>query len=365
MRNVVAFAALAGLTAAAGAVATAAPGGFHALRPAPQPHMAYHAPRPAPVHPARLRPAPAPAPHFGRPVPVYRPAPQPAFQRVPHPRVQPAPQFVHSAPHLHHARPVHAAAPAGYAAVYGHGQPHALPAYGAGYPPATRTRRPKHNNLIKVGALSFFPQDSSSAIRGDLTPENLRVDVNNRTVLAGSYTRHFGDRFGVEIPFGAPTTFGISAAGPGEGFLSPLTESLSGQEIATVDALPATVIGNVYFTDRDATVRPYVGLGLNHTIFSNEKAGANLERAILGETTIELEDSTNVGAFAGVNVRLTDRLHASLLAGFVNVDTTATITTDTVLPLTPEFGIPLGEFTREVDVELNPVIGLASIGFSF
>ena len=234
-----------------------------------------------------------------------------------------------------------------------------------GRAPRSRQPRPRHNNLVKLGAAGFFLQDSSSDIRGDLTPENLQVDVEDRIVLAGSYTRLIGDRLGIEIPLGTPVKFGIRAAGPGEGLLSPLTESLSGQEIATVDALPITVIGNVYFTGRDATARPYLGLGINHTSFSDEKAGANLEAAILGDTDIDLESSTNIGAFAGINVRLSDNLHASLLAGYVNVDTTATITTDTVLPLSPDFGIPLGEFTREVDVQLNPIIGLVSLGISF
>ena len=341
-----------GATALLGS-AQAAGGVVHHLRPAP----AFHPyPAQAPHYPA-LRPAPVAQPVF-RGQPQYRPQPRAV---VPAPRLAPQPVPVRPA----YAQPgyVQPAYPQPYVQAAPPPVPYGAPAYP--YPRNARTERPRHNNLVKVGVGGFFLQDSSSDIRGDLTPENLQVDVGDRTVLAGSYTRFIGDHFGVEIPLGAPVEFGISAAGPGEGPLSPLTESLSGQEIATVDALPLTAIANVYFTDREATVRPYVGLALNHTRFSNETADPALEAAILGDTTIELENSTNIGAFAGVNVRLTDNLHASLLGGFVNVDTTATITTDTVLQLTPEFGIPLGEFTREVDVELNPVIGLATLGFSF
>ena len=405
-----AAAAIALGAAALVSTADAAGGIVPGLRAAPivQPHFVPHRTHAQPQAHAWLRPAPAArpvfAPRFAHP--AYRPTHQPVRLH----------QSVHPHQPVHHVAPVRvAAAQAGpfqagpfvaqpalqpalqpamtrpaYAQQGGFVQPAFAPQpaftpqgglVGPGYanpafapaafgavaigPHGVRAPRPRHNNLVKLGVGSFFLQDSSSDIRGDLTPENLQVDVNDRTVLAGSYTRFFGDHFGIEIPFGAPVKFGIDAAGPGEGLLSVLTASLDQQEVVTVDALPITAIGNVYFTDRDADVRPYLGLAINHTRFSNADASEALEAAILGETTIDLENSTNIGAFAGLNVRLTDNLHASVLGGFVNVDTTATITTDTVLPLTPEFNIPLGEFTREVDVELNPLIGLATLGFSF
>ena len=334
-----------------------------AYQPAYQPVRAYQTVQNA--APVRVAPAQA-GPFVSRPVMVQPVMARPVYAQQGHVRpgyVQPGvvqqPRFVQ--------QPGFVQQPA-YVQQGGFVSPgYANPAYApaAFGPHSVRAPRPRHNNLVKLGVAGFFLQDSSSDIRGDLTPENLQVDVEDRTVLAGSYTRFIGDHFGIEIPIGAPIEFGISAAGPGEGLLSPLTASLDQQEIASVDALPITAIGNFYFTDRDADVRPYVGLAINHTRFSDETAADILEDAILGETTIELENSTNIGAFAGLNVRLSDNIHASLLGGFVNVDTTATITTDTVLPLTPEFGIPLGEFTREVDVELNPIVGLATLGFSF
>ena len=243
-------------------------------------------------------------------------------------------------------------------------QPGFVPQVAAQYaqplPPVQRRDGPftPHNNLLKAGALGFFLQDSSDNVSGPLTPPELQVDVGDEVTFAGSYTRHIGDHFGIEIPIGAPTEFGIDTAAGAVDFIG------DGQ-IATVDALPITAIANVYFTDRSARIRPYLGLAVNHTIFSDETATPLLEEGIFGETDIELDSSTNIGAFAGLNLRLSDNLHASLLGGYVNVDTTATITTDTVIPLFDNFGIPLGEFTREVDIELNPIVGFASLGFSF
>ncbi len=80
--------------------------------------------------------------------------------------------------------------------------------------------------------------------------------------------------------------------------------------------------------NRENDFRPYLGFALNHTIFYGAKASQELEDTLFGETEIDLSSSTNIGGFAGINYHISARYHASLMAGYVNVSTTAT-TTDT------------------------------------
>ena len=249
--------------------------------------------------------------------------------------------------------PVHTFAPG---TVYGANVGHAQPTYGA----PRAVRRPVHNNLLKVGAVRFFLQDESGELEGTgdpindlLTPADYRVDVENETAVAGSYTRHIGDHFGIEVPLGLPVEFDIKGAGAAAEVV---------EQVGTVKALPATVIGNFYFTPREATVRPYVGAAVNRTFYFDEEPDAGLEPAVLGDSTIEIENSTGLGAFAGVNVRLSDRLHASVLAGYVDVSADAKIRTNTLPDILGDGALIVD---REIDVDLDPIVGLATIGFSF
>ena len=300
--------------------------------------------QPAPVYDARFHQA-----QLRGPV-AYR---APVRQHVQH-RVAQAP--VYRAP----ARPVpaqrarvHTFAPG---TVYGANVGHSQPIYGR----VRAERRPVHNNLIKVGAARFFLQDESGQLEGTgdplndlLTPADYRVDIENKTVFAGSYTRHIGDHFGIEVPLGLPVEFDIRGAGAAAEVVD---------QVGTVKALPATVIANYYFTPRDATVRPYIGAAVNRTFYFDEEADPGLEPAVLGDSTIEIENSTGLGAFAGVNVRLSDRLHASLLAGYVDVSADARIQTNTLPDLLGDGALVVD---REIDVDLDPIVGLATIGFSF
>ena len=305
----------------------------------------------AKFHQGQLRgPVAYRAPAYGRvaqapayPVPVHRVPARPAPVRLAPVRRAPV-QGV----------PVHTFAPG---TVYGANAGHRAPVYGA---PRAERRRPAHNNLVKLGAARFSFQDSSGDLQGApgdvlgsiLTPPNVRVDVQDRTAFAGSYTRHIGDHFGIEIPIGLPIEFDINAAGEGADLL---------ERVNTVKSVPVTLIGNYYFTPREATVRPYVGLAVNRTFNTDETPDAGLSDVLLGPSTIETENSTGFGAFAGVNVRLSDRLHASLLGGYVESSGNTTVTTTTLPDL---FGDSL-VVRREIEVDLNPIVGLATVGVSF
>lgn len=283
---------------------------------------------------------------FAAPAPVYRPAPQPAQLRGAYPAsvyrpVPLPPQTVYGA---------NAYNPSPYVGFGG-------PAYGSGVRP-----RPKHNNLLKVGVAQFNFDAVSDDLKGAggpdnalnaiLTPAGLKVDVKNATTVGGSYTRHIGDHFGIEVPLAPPVTIKLTGAG---------TLANTTPNVGSVKAVPATVLANLYLTPRDATFRPYVGAAVNHTIFYDAEPDASLSDVVLGNPEIEIDNSTGLGVFAGLNGRLSDRAHASILAGVVDVKAKADIRTDTLPDLLGGQLI----IDREIEVDLNPVVGLATVGFSF
>ncbi len=207
-----------------------------------------------------------------------------------------------------------------------------------------------HKNLFKLGAGKLINNTSTTDLEGPLTPTGYRIDVNNPTGFVGSYTRFLGKHIGIEVLLGLPLTLKIEGAG----------EASFVESVGTVKVLPPTVLFNYYFTPIEQNLRPYLGVALNHTIFYNAESSPELEETLFGETEIDLSSSTNIGGFAGLNYRIYDQYFASFMAGYVNVSTTATTTTDTRV-----IGIPIGEIEREIEVDLNPFVFLLSLGMSF
>jgi outer membrane protein len=168
--------------------------------------------------------------------------------------------------------------------------------------------------------------------------------------------------------------------------------------VVNTKQLPPTLIAHRYFGDPSNRFRPSLGIGLNHTRFFSSKSTPALEAYAGGPTDVKLSPSTGLGLFAGGMLALSPRWHLNLLLGYVNVKTTATLTTrDTrltaaspVLQDQPDpvpglasnvitgpivttvlndiataRGGTLGTFERKLDLRLNPYVVYVSTGFHF
>lgn len=96
-------------------------------------------------------------------------------------------------------------------------------------------------------------------------------------------------------------------------------------DLASTWVLPPTLTVQYHFRPR-AHVRPYVGAGVNYTIFWNEKASAALRSAV-GPTRVHLKDSVGWAAQAGVDVDISRTLFLNLDVKYIDIDTRARLDT--------------------------------------
>lgn len=109
--------------------------------------------------------------------------------------------------------------------------------------------------------------------------------------------------------------------------------------------LPPTLTLQYHFLP-DGHVRPYVGAGINYTIFYSEKASGALQDAI-GKTKLGLSDSVGYALQAGVDVDISRRVFVNLDLKYLDIDTKARLTTGSLVnrervhldPLVPGIGI--------------------------
>jgi outer membrane protein len=208
-------------------------------------------------------------------------------------------------------------------------------------------------NIVKVGAVGVQFQDASGSLQG-LNPSNITVDVNNTTTVGGTYTRMITDNVGVEGVFGLPLEVGIN----GTGFAQPFGE------VVTTKALPLVGHVNYYFGDADSRFRPFVGVSGVYAVFYDTGPSARLNQELFGNTEIKVRNAAGLGVQAGLNARLGDSPYIlSAQVSYLSLSTDADLKTDTVLPIFG--GIPIGQFDRSINLQLDPVVGIVSVGREF
>ncbi len=115
--------------------------------------------------------------------------------------------------------------------------------------------QPKGDWIFRLGASQVNPQNQNLSL-GD----GVYVVADSDVSLTGTVTYMITDHIGTELLLAYPFTHGLDLKGDGWG----------GDRIGYVDQLPPTLSVQWHFNP-EGVIRPYVGVGLNWTLFSNEK----------------------------------------------------------------------------------------------
>lgn len=192
--------------------------------------------------------------------------------------------------------------------------------------------------LVRVRAINVMPNEDSSSILPAFPGED--VSVNNSVMPEIDITYMATDNIGFEL-IAATTKHHASGKTGTTGTLGRL---------ASTWVLPPTLTAQYHFAP-EAKVRPYVGAGINYTIFYNEEASNSLTGAV-GPTTVSMSDSFGWAAQAGVDVELSERVFLNFDVKYIDIDTTATLNTTAA-------------GTQTVDINLNPFVVGVGLGMKF
>ncbi len=188
--------------------------------------------------------------------------------------------------------------------------------------------------LVRLRGIVVAPTEQSSEVLPGFPGSG--VGVENAIVPELDFTYFLTNNIGAEL---------ILATSPhdlqGEGTLEALGE------IADTMVLPPTLTFQ-YHLNPNGQFRPYVGVGVNWSIFYSEDASDNLVGAV-GPTDISIDDSVGVAFQAGFDIALSERWFINVDAKYIQIDTTATLNS--------------GGAINTVDVDLDPIV--AGIGFGY
>lgn len=194
------------------------------------------------------------------------------------------------------------------------------------------------DTFVRVRAIMVAPTESSGGILPTFPSEE--VSVNNSIMPEVDITHMVTNNVGLEL-IAATTKHNASGTSGTTGGIGKL---------ASTWVLPPTLTVQYHFAP-DAKVRPYVGAGVNYTMFYSEKPSAGLETAV-GQTDVNLKDSFGWAAQAGIDIDLNEKMFLNFDVKYIDIDTTARLATTAI-------------GTQRVKVSLDPIVFGVGLSFRF
>lgn len=156
--------------------------------------------------------------------------------------------------------------------------------------------------VLRAGSITIAPTNSYSSIAGGAF--ELRAGTDTQIGLGITYM--VMQQIGIEIQAATPFDHDVSARGAGK--------------VASVKHLPPTLTANYYpFGGTSRSLQPFVGAGVNHTIFWSEDL-TTLGETATGASRLSAASSWGLAAQAGLDYRLNDRLGLGLSVYYVDID---------------------------------------------
>lgn len=212
--------------------------------------------------------------------------------------------------------------------------------------------------FLSAGWYHIAPQDSSSNLKitsvggspVDTIVPNTGAAVSSADTLGITVGYFFTDHIVAEFEFGSPPKYDVS----GTGVLA------SYGNVGTVRQWGPVLFLKYFFLDAQAKFRPYVGIGVTRTWFSDARiSNAAFESALGGPTSVEAAAQWAPVFNVGFAYAFTEHWFAGFSVTYAPISTTATYTI--------QAQTPVGTLTRraEAKITLDPIVTFLRVGYRF
>lgn len=195
--------------------------------------------------------------------------------------------------------------------------------------------------LLRVGTATVAPEKTSDDID---QVAGQAVEANDNTQLGISGTYMITDQLGVEVLGATPFSHDIEAKAG--------TLGAEGAAIGEIKHLPPTISAQYYPMDKNSKLQPYVGAGLNITVFFDEETGAGAEG--LGYDELSLDNSVGLAVQAGVDYAFDEKMFVNASVMYAKIGTEATLSDST--GTNPDL---------TVNYDLDPLVYRVNFGYKF
>lgn len=205
---------------------------------------------------------------------------------------------------------------------------------------------------VQLGYANVDPGASASATSGPFVPANsTSLNVKPQQTVFFSIARELSENWDLQLALGYPPTHDVTLRVIKPGNVPPSAASKDGQLIGTVRQIAPTLFANYKFGEPSARFRPFVGIGINYTMFDQAESTTLFNQLSGGTTNNKLSDSWGWAAQLGATYKLDGPWSVS--ATYSTADVKSTLTNNT-------YGVE-----RKTEIKFNPSVFILSVGYAF
>lgn len=205
--------------------------------------------------------------------------------------------------------------------------------------------------VVRGGATLIDPDSNKAGVYiealGGNTPLSLSVDDN--TQLGLNFVYFYDSNWAIEVLAATPYSHDVIINDPQAVAPGVLGTAVDGLTLAEVTHLPPTVSALYYF-DTSSNFKPYVGVGVNYTIFWGEEFKSAPES--LGFKDLELDGSFGFSAQLGADYYFDKNWSINASVRYIDIDS--------------EAKFKIGDtITGSSDVNIDPMVYSIMLGYKF
>jgi outer membrane protein len=213
--------------------------------------------------------------------------------------------------------------------------------------------------FVTTGWFHIAPQDSSDPLKEtsiggtpvDISVPNTGAGLKSADTAGFTLGYFVTDHIAAEAVMGIPPKFDLQ----GEGSFSRYGK------IGSAKQWSPTLLFKYYFREPTAKFRPYVGMGVTYTWFSDEKiTNTDFENGVLhGPTDVSTDRSWAPVLNAGFVYNFTDHWFAGFSFSYVPLTVTAKLNSQAATP------VGTLNLKTEAKIRLNPIVTYLNVGYRF
>lgn len=198
--------------------------------------------------------------------------------------------------------------------------------------------------IVRAGLTTVAPDESSSNVTVQSVGNvGMGASVNSNTQLGLNAVYMFTSNIGLELLAASPFTHDITLNNTLDNELG-----LGDGKLAESKQLPPT-LSVLYYFPISETIQPYVGVGLNYTVFFDEQFEGN--REVQSFNNLRLDESFGIAAQIGMDYKLDEHWLVNASVRYIDIDTEA------------KFDVL--DLPAHVSVDIDPWVYSLMLGYKF
>lgn len=197
--------------------------------------------------------------------------------------------------------------------------------------------------IVRGGATMVNPDSEKSNIMLSGADSSMTLTVDDNTQLGLNFVYFYDSNWAIELLAATPFTHDITIQDKNA------VLGVDGANLGEVSQLPPT-LSALYYFDTNSALKPYVGIGINYTVFFDEDFATAPKS--LGLSNLDLDGSFGLSAQIGADYHLDEQWSLNASIRYIDINTEAT------------FDVA-GNSIGKANIDIDPMVYSLMLGYKF